>query len=43
VKLLEPPGANAIVIAVAVGAFVAGGVALSRHLRTERRPVPVER
>ena len=38
VKLLEPPGANAIVIVVAAAGLLAGLVALAR--RSGRRPTP---
>jgi uncharacterized protein len=43
VKLLEPPGANAIVIATAAAAVVVGVAVLTRRALLARRPVPVER
>jgi uncharacterized protein len=43
VKLLDPPAANAIVVAVGVVAIVAGAVALARRLLLTRRPLSVER
>jgi uncharacterized protein len=43
VKLLDPPAANAIVVAVGVVAIVAAAVALARRLLLTRRPLSVER
>jgi uncharacterized membrane protein YfcA len=43
VKLLEPPGANAIVITATACAAVVGAVALTRRVLLARRPLPAER
>jgi uncharacterized membrane protein YfcA len=43
VKLLEPPGANVIVVTAAAVAGVAGVAALTRRLLLARRPLPADR
>jgi uncharacterized protein len=43
VKLLDPPGADAIVISAAAVVLVVGAIALARRLLLTRRPVAVER